>query len=108
MDLADPARAAALMPTLLEAELVDVEPECALHVSNEEHGTRVPPVTDFLSDGYLGHIGSSFVQLVIQPPTYHNQPYEVRSMTPNPAKPKNVCNLCRLKHLFEATVSWEV
>src|ERR1700676_708044 len=55
MDLADPARAVALMPTLLEAEHVDVEPKCAVHVSNEEHGTRVPPVSDLLSDGCLGH-----------------------------------------------------
>src|SRR5258708_15607086 len=38
MDLADPARAVALMPTLLEAEHVDVESQCTVHVSNEEHG----------------------------------------------------------------------
>jgi hypothetical protein len=42
IDLADLARAVALMPTLLEAEHVDVEPKCTVHVSNEEYGTRVP------------------------------------------------------------------
>jgi hypothetical protein len=41
--LADLARAIALMPTLLEAEHVDVEPKSTANVSNEEHGTRVPP-----------------------------------------------------------------
>src|SRR5258708_22489999 len=55
MDLADPARAVALMPTLLEAEHVDVEAKCSVHVSNEEHGTRVPPMSDLLADGCLGH-----------------------------------------------------
>src|SRR5882762_2608703 len=58
MDLADPARAVALMPILLEAEHVDVEAKCTVHVSNEEHGTRVPPVSDLLADGCLGHAGS--------------------------------------------------
>jgi hypothetical protein len=58
MDLADPARAVALMPTLLEAEHVDVEAKCTVHVSNEEHGTRVPAVSDLLADGCLGHGGS--------------------------------------------------
>src|SRR5260370_11730183 len=58
MDLADPARAVALMPTLLEAEHVDVEAKRTVHVSNEEHGTRVPAVSDLLSDGCLGHAGS--------------------------------------------------
>ena len=38
IDLADPARAVALMPTLLEAEHVDVKPKCTVHVSNEETG----------------------------------------------------------------------
>src|SRR5437899_2302449 len=56
--LADLARAVALMPTLLEAEHVDVEAKCTVHVSNEEHGTRVPPVSNLLSDGCLGHAGS--------------------------------------------------
>src|SRR6266403_4486676 len=51
MDLADPTRAVALMPILLEAELVDVEAKCAVHVRNEEHGTRVPAVSDLLCDG---------------------------------------------------------
>jgi hypothetical protein len=58
MDLADPARAVALMPTLLEAEHVDVEAKCTVHISNEEHGTGVPAVSDLLSDGCLGHAGS--------------------------------------------------
>src|SRR6266704_808283 len=58
MDLANPARAVALMPTLLEAEHVDVEAKRTVHVSNEEHGTRVPPVSDLLADGCLGHAGS--------------------------------------------------
>jgi hypothetical protein len=58
VDLADLARAVALMPTLLEAEHVDVEPKCTVHVSNEEHGTRVPAVSDLLADGCLGHAGS--------------------------------------------------
>src|SRR5207245_7178072 len=56
--LADLARAVALMPTLLEAEHVDVEAKCTVHVSNEEHGTRVPAVSDLLFDGCLGHDGS--------------------------------------------------
>src|SRR5260370_2585212 len=51
IDLADLARAVALVPTLLEAEHVEVEPKCTVHVSNEEHGTRVPPVSDLLCDG---------------------------------------------------------
>src|SRR5713226_10512439 len=58
MDLADPARAVALMPTLLEAEHVDVEAKCTVHVSNEEHGTGVPAVSDLVYDGCLGHGGS--------------------------------------------------
>src|SRR4029077_7020100 len=58
LDLADPARAVALMPSLLETELVDVEAKCTVHVRNEEHGTRVPPVSDLLADGCLGHAGS--------------------------------------------------
>ena len=58
IDLADLARAVALVPALLEAEHVDVEPKCSVHVSNEEHGTRVPPVSDLLSDGCLGHVDS--------------------------------------------------
>src|SRR6266481_2586303 len=58
MDLADPARAVALMPTLLEAEHVNVEAKCTVHVSNEEHGARVPPVSDLLADGCRGHAGS--------------------------------------------------
>src|ERR1700674_2273515 len=58
IDLANPARAVSLMPPLLEAEHVDVEPKCTVQVSNEEHGTRVPPVSDLLSDGCLGHVGS--------------------------------------------------
>jgi hypothetical protein len=41
IDLAELARAVALMPTLLEAEQVDVEPKSTAHVSNEEHGTRI-------------------------------------------------------------------
>src|SRR5882724_8746320 len=64
IDLADPARAVALMPSLLEAEYVDVEAKCAVHVSNEEHGTGVPPVSDLLGDGCLGHGGSWCAQLV--------------------------------------------
>src|SRR5438552_5380802 len=55
MDLADPARAVALMPTLLEAEHVDVEAKRTVHVRNKEHGTRVPPVSDPLADTCLGH-----------------------------------------------------
>jgi hypothetical protein len=43
------------MPTLLEAEHVDVEPKRTVHVGNEEHGTRVPPVNDLFSDSRLGH-----------------------------------------------------
>src|SRR5258706_1236559 len=58
MDLADPARAVALMPTLLEAKHADVEAKCTVHVSNEEHGTRVPAVSDLLADGCFGHGGS--------------------------------------------------
>jgi hypothetical protein len=41
--LADLARAVVLMPALLEAEHFDIEPNGTVHVSNEEHGKRVPP-----------------------------------------------------------------
>jgi hypothetical protein len=58
IDLADLARAVSLMPPLLEAEHVDVEPNCTVQFSNEEHGTCVPPVSDLLSDGCLAHVGS--------------------------------------------------
>src|SRR5579871_2384354 len=55
--LADSARSVALMPALLEAEQVDVEPQRAVHVGNKEHGTCVPPMSDLLCDGCLGHAG---------------------------------------------------
>src|SRR5258708_40150866 len=63
IDLADPARAVALMPSLLEAEYVDVEAKCAVHVRNEDHGTGVPPVSDLFGDGCLGPGGSVCVPL---------------------------------------------
>jgi hypothetical protein len=55
MDSTDLARAGAFMPALLEAKQVAVEPKCAVHVSNEEHGPRVPPMNDLLTDGCLRH-----------------------------------------------------
>src|SRR6185312_11756327 len=44
-DLADLARAIAFMPTLLEAEHVDVELKRAVHIGDEKNRARVPPVS---------------------------------------------------------------
>src|SRR5258708_29523909 len=89
MDLADPARAVALMPTLLEAEHVDVEAQCTVHVSNEEHGTRVPAMSDLLADGCLGHDGSRSTQLVVGRAAYYSQPCDARNISPKPTRRKN-------------------
>jgi len=56
MDLADPARAVALMPTLLEAELVDVEAKRTVHVSNEEQTVAFAMICNEMYDaGRRGH-----------------------------------------------------
>src|SRR5437867_3203410 len=55
IDLADFARAVAFMPTLFEAEHVDVETKCAVHVGDEEHRARVPAVNNLISHGLLCH-----------------------------------------------------
>src|SRR6266436_2102213 len=89
MDLADPARAVALMPILLEAEHVDVKPKCTVHVSNEEHGTRVPAVSDLLADGCLGHDGSRSAQLVVGRAAYYSQTCEARNIRPKPTRRKD-------------------
>ena len=52
-DLADLARAVTFMPTLLEAEHVDVETKRAVHVGNEEDRARVPPVDNLSSHSLL-------------------------------------------------------
>src|SRR5207244_4347523 len=51
IDLTDLARAVAFMPTLFEAEHVDVEMKRAVHVGNEEHRTRVPPLNNLVFHG---------------------------------------------------------
>src|SRR5437016_10537878 len=43
------------MPTFFEAEHVDVEMKRAVHVRNEEHRTRVPPVNNLGFHGLLRH-----------------------------------------------------
>jgi hypothetical protein len=55
IDLADSARAVGFMSTLLEAEHVDVEPKCAVHVADEERRAGVPPVNNLISHGLLCH-----------------------------------------------------
>src|ERR1700680_900276 len=55
IDLTDPARAIAFMPTLLEAEPVDVETNRAVHVGDEEDGARVPPVNNLGCCGLFRH-----------------------------------------------------
>src|SRR5213080_2871678 len=55
IDLADFARAVACMPVLFEAEQVDVETKCAVHVGDEEYRARVPAVNNLISHGLLCH-----------------------------------------------------
>jgi hypothetical protein len=55
IDLADFARAVTFMPTLFEAEHVDVETKCTVHVGDEEHRARVPAVNNLISHGLLCH-----------------------------------------------------
>src|SRR5437667_11380763 len=43
------------MPTLLEAEQIDVEMKRAVHVGNEEHRTRIPPLNNVVVHGLLRH-----------------------------------------------------
>ena len=47
VDLAD----VVYMPLLFEAQLVDVKAEGALNVGDEEHGPRVPMMSNSLADG---------------------------------------------------------
>jgi hypothetical protein len=56
IDLTHLARAITFMPTLLEAKFVDIEPQSTVHVNDEKHGTRVPAVRDYFSNGCLGHV----------------------------------------------------
>src|SRR6185312_2528188 len=46
--LADLARAIAFMPTLLEAEHVDIEPKRAVHIGDEQNRARVPSVSSLV------------------------------------------------------------
>jgi hypothetical protein len=55
IDLADRARAVAFMPSLFEAEQVDEETNCAVHVGDDEHRTRVPAVNHLIAHGLLRH-----------------------------------------------------
>src|SRR4030088_2859638 len=55
IDLADRTRAVTLMPTLFEAEHVDVEAKCAVHVGNEDHRARVPAVNNLIFHGLVRH-----------------------------------------------------
>jgi hypothetical protein len=43
------------MPTLLEAEHVDVEMKRAVHVGNEKYRTRIPPLNNLVLHGSLCH-----------------------------------------------------
>src|SRR6185437_8992193 len=54
-DLADLARATAFMPTLLEAEHVDVELKRAAHIGDEKNWARVPPVSSLAWHGSFPH-----------------------------------------------------
>src|SRR5882724_3903910 len=53
--LADVARAVTFMPTLLESEPLKVEIKRAVHVGNEEHRARVPPLNHLAFHGLLGN-----------------------------------------------------
>jgi hypothetical protein len=51
VDLADCPVAVGFMPFLLETQFVDVKPYGAMNIGYEEHGPRVPVMSDSLANG---------------------------------------------------------
>ena len=51
VDLADCPVAVGFMPFLLETQFVDVKPYGAMNIGYEEHGLRVPVMSDSLANG---------------------------------------------------------